>query len=526
MVGTSDISSSGTTRYLLESGKLKMHYCFFCKSLKTTIARHLTKKHAKEPETAKILLPNVDIEERRKVLEDLRRRGDKIYNEKNIALGLPHRIVRRQSKSSDLKSYLPCPNCKVWYSRRNVARHEMQCTGRKPTDKSLVKTLDKKEQQNSHQSTLNKHVERVHFAPEMWEKPREDVKRKLKLNAVPTIFSFNIPKRERKPPKTRVVSAKLDPQPSTSRAILSSSSSTSSSRATSPVLQHMETQVVEMQSTEVLKKLDKCDEIIKKMSKQNIELKAKLKIAQRKIRKLQTVSDRYKSEVKDNKYFKLISQTFNPDQIYAMQLCMQFHRWSNETIAKALSLKFTCGNNGYQQLMKEKIPLPSLRTLSRRLEHLKFDSGILDEVFSFLKIKVDIMTEHEKDCVIVLDEMAISSSNVFDNSSKQFVGNVTLPSHSGIATQALAIMLGGITCRWKQTVAYYFTGKSTDGTVYEEIIFEIIQKAENFGLKVYSITSDMGSSNLALWRKWGIIAGRHDQNRNSISHPLDDDRRI
>ena len=90
----------------------------------------------------------------------------------------------------------------------------------------------------------------------------EDGKRKLKLNAVPTIFSFNIPKRERKPPKTRVVSAKLDPQPSTSRAILSSSSSTSSSRATSPVLQHMETQVVEMQSTEVLKKLDKCDEII------------------------------------------------------------------------------------------------------------------------------------------------------------------------------------------------------------------------------------------------------------------------
>lgn len=29
----------------------------------------------------------------------------------------------------------------------------------------------------------------VHFAPEMWEKPRVDGKRILKSNAVPTIFN-------------------------------------------------------------------------------------------------------------------------------------------------------------------------------------------------------------------------------------------------------------------------------------------------------------------------------------------------
>ncbi|KAK5638527.1 hypothetical protein RI129_012822 [Pyrocoelia pectoralis] len=43
----------------------------------------------------------------------------------------------------------------------------------------------------------------IHFAPEMWEKTREDGSRKLKATAVPTIFSFTNPKRTRNalPPK-------------------------------------------------------------------------------------------------------------------------------------------------------------------------------------------------------------------------------------------------------------------------------------------------------------------------------------
>lgn len=36
----------------------------------------------------------------------------------------------------------------------------------------------------------------------------------------------------------------------------------------------------------------------------------------------------------------------------------------------------------------------------------------------------------------------------------------------------------------------------------------------------------MGSSNLALWRKWNIKAGRHEQTRNHITHPLDSSGRI
>nr|CAI5846199.1 unnamed protein product [Callosobruchus analis] len=47
----------------------------------------------------------------------------------------------------------------------------------------------------------------VHFSSEMWEKAREDGTRKLKANAVPTVFSFSQPKKPRKPPAKRKLSS-------------------------------------------------------------------------------------------------------------------------------------------------------------------------------------------------------------------------------------------------------------------------------------------------------------------------------
>lgn len=78
-----------------------------------------------------------------------------------------------------------------------------------------------------------------------------------------------------------------------------------------------------------------------------------------------------------------------------------------------------------------------------------------------MSLKVSSFNVYEKDCVLALDEMFITEGYSYDVASKTFVGKVTLPQHSGTATHGLVFMLGGISSRWKQTVAYYFTGKYT-----------------------------------------------------------------
>jgi len=224
----------------------------------------------------------------------------------------------------------------------------------------------------------------------------------------------------------------------------------------------------------------------------------------------------------------ILNSVFNSDQIKAMnRKSTKFMKWPNCTITKALKLKFSCGNNGYKELIKQKTPLPSLRTLRRRIQNLKFEPGILHEVFKFLEIKIQTFkNDHEKECVLIMDEMAITPSNLFDVSSNKNIGKVTLPHHEGTGTSVLVFMLGGISTRWKQTVAYFFTGKSVNGNIYHDIVVDIISKTESIGLNVVALISDMGPSNQSLWRKWNTTAGRHCKLSNFLPHPLDDNSKL
>lgn len=84
--------------------------------------------------------------------------------------------------------------------------------------------------------------------------------------------------------------------------------------------------------------------------------------------------------------------------------------------------------------------------------------------------------------MLVLDEMSIITGNIYDNSTKEMLGQVSLPDHSGEADEALVFLIAGLASRWEQIVAYYFTNKKTCGRTYKPIIVEIIKKCEEIGL--------------------------------------------
>lgn len=58
------------------------------------------------------------------------------------------------------------------------------------------------------------------------------------------------------------------------------------------------------------------------------------------------------------------------------------------------------------------------------------------------------MESKDRYCCLSLDEMAITSSYEYDASSKTVLGDVTLPNHSGQASHALVLMLGGRSFFW------------------------------------------------------------------------------
>lgn len=114
------------------------------------------------------------------------------------------------------------------------------------------------------------------------------------------------------------------------------------------------------------------------------ELKTKLASTLRKCRRLE--KQLIKRDLKDKDKMECI---FNEDQIkFLEQNQMKGNTWSDQTITNALKLYMACGTKGYEEIRKQKLPYPSARTLQHRLRHLKFEAGIIDDVFRLFSLKV------------------------------------------------------------------------------------------------------------------------------------------
>ena len=130
------------------------------------------------------------------------------------------------------------------------------------------------------------------------------------------------------------------------------------------------------------------------------------------------------------------------------------------------------------------------------------------------------MTVPKKISSLTFDEMSIKSREEFDRSNGRFSGNVSLPSHTGVAIHAFVFKLGGVTTRWKQTVANYFTSNNTNGRIKKDIVTENIQCASTIGLNIISVTCDKGSSYSAKWKDFKIGCSRNSVTKKFYSTSL------
>ncbi|XP_011873451.1 PREDICTED: uncharacterized protein LOC105565121, partial [Vollenhovia emeryi] len=273
----------------------------------------------------------------------------------------------------------------------------------------------------------------------MWEKIRVDGKKKLKGNAVPTIFPAELESSTsiNTNDKTIESSERYDALQTLNHvhtnkqqedclgvdvpniiALTSNPSSPTHSKETCNE-ELNEVERLKKQLEEVNRKLDLAQKIILKSNRSKNMLKKHIKRL-----------TRIKNNSKDQNYVRLklaLKQIFNDDQIEAlMRRSSRGHMWSNDTIKKALRLKFSCGSTGYQELLKENLPLPCERTLRRKVENIQFQEGICDDIFKLLKDKVAQFKDvREKDCSLVLDEMSITPGQQFDPSTQSYYGTAS-----------------------------------------------------------------------------------------------------
>ena len=232
-----------------------------------------------------------------------------------------------------------------------------------------------------------------------------------------------------------------------------------------------------------------------------------------------------------------IRKFLNPDQIEKIKQPHD-HKgrnvvWSSETIQRCLTIRSVVGRNGYDYLRKMNYPLPSYRTLCRRIQTLSFTPGIQYDVLEWLKVKTSAK-ESQKLCVLLVDEMQLQSRIEFDKGLRRIVGYVspeTLPTDAASgadkepATHALVFMLRGLMESWKQTVAYLFTGASLKREPFWKFTQEVIKASESAGLQIQGVTTDMGPANTGLWNHVGIESTRSSV-IPAVTHPCNSSDRL
>lgn len=250
------------------------------------------------------------------------------------------------------------------------------------------------------------------------------------------------------------------------------------------------------------------------------------------------------------------SQRFGSDQLDALARggTLQGTAWSNQTVMKALSIHFATGTTGYKVVSECQMPLPSIRVLQERIQHIKFEPGIQKEIFQMLPKKTMHMVFPETECMMAFDEASIKEALEFDPSTNSFIGNCTIPtappkmtreqkealgndpkrikaeqervSKASLSTKAckgMVFVIGGVAYRWKQIVAYHFTGNSFDSNVVAGIVVDLLKKGFNIGLMIRVLMTDMG--NRGVWRALGIDVGPNSS-RASVPHPADPSMRL
>lgn len=132
--------------------------------------------------------------------------------------------------------------------------------------------------------------------------------------------------------------------------------------------------------------------------------------------------------------------------------------WDKATIKRAIETRAACGRTGYEYLRKLGLPLPTVGHLNNKLKPLNFDPGILKDFILFLENAVKNMETEDRHAGLYFDEMSLVPAQEYDPSSKTVLGSSTFPGDNSEVTHALVFMVCGLRRRWKQIVAYHFTG--------------------------------------------------------------------
>lgn len=179
-------------------------------------------------------------------------------------------------------------------------------------------------------------------------------------------------------------------------------------------------------------------------------------------------------------------------------------RYSDEF--KDLALSILYHSPKAYRFLKKIINLPSERTLREYKKKCQIYVGINETVLLQLKNTFANVSKKDKLVSLLFDEINLTSEVHYDPHSDYFKGLAD----DGVirdpveAVSALVMMITWINKKMKQTIGYWFLGKTGNTIKTHNIVKYAIEKVSSTGLIVKSVVCDQGPRNKSLPKALGI----------------------
>lgn len=177
--------------------------------------------------------------------------------------------------------------------------------------------------------------------------------------------------------------------------------------------------------------------------------------------------------------------------------------WSRKEQQFAISI-FYKSPSAYKFLRNsKKITLPGLTTIRRWIGSSKFRPGFNPALFKQLKIKADSMTQQEKYCSLVFDELKIKNFLEYSKFLDLVEGYEDLGPigrTNKLAGQAMVFVIRGLYSSWKMPISYFLPATSVKHVHLSELLVEAVTQLFKCGLIVNILVCDQGASNVAAYK--------------------------
>ena len=139
--------------------------------------------------------------------------------------------------------------------------------------------------------------------------------------------------------------------------------------------------------------------------------------------------------------------------------------------------------------------LPARSTILMFLEKSfrSLEPGFSNKVMALLKMRVDTMTKLERNCSLVFDEMSLKQHLDFDKYSDKVIG---IQSNGKPVNEVLVLIVRGLSTKWKQSIAYFYSNNSMCSTNLARIVNNAMIHLHTTGLTVRCLVCDQSSSNI------------------------------